>query len=456
MRGSHRKKIVFGIILLFLLYAPVSFGESFTLTVLHTNDIHGHVTEPGGYARIATLVSGVRKENPNTLVLDAGDLFSGTPISAYYQGRAEILGALLVGYDALVIGNHEFDFGLEVLRSYVNHLPLPFLGANIKYESGASFAPTHIIKTFNSTRFLIIGLSYPKTPISTHPNNVRGLMFLDPAQTMEDILQMERGNYDNIIVLSHLGFKEDQELARAVPEIDLIVGGHSHTEVTSPFYTGSTLIAQAGDKGRYLGRIDLTITDGSIEEATAKLIPVTDVVPANPVIQTVLDDLFEVIDNAMHNPIGHLPFGLSRAATGVLIADAMLWASKADLAVYNSGGIRSELPSGEITAADIFAVEPFGNFLVTTEISTEQMKLLFEHLAARSSDPLAGASYAINAGEVEDILIQGVPLGAKPYYTVATSDFLVAGGSGFTMLSGKNQSTIAPIRELLLEYLTRN
>jgi 5'-nucleotidase len=291
-----------------------------TLTVLHTNDLHAHLAsfpdpflgkEAGGTARLATLIQAIRQENPNTLLLDAGDRFSGTTVSTLFQGEAELIFVCLLGYDALALGNHDFDYGqerLSYLRQRLIHPPM--VAANIRYaKDGRPFASPFIYKELAGLRILIVGLSTPETPYSTRPSNVAGLSFEGPGQYLKSIIEQERGNYDLLIVLSHLGYEEDRSLAEKVPGIDLIVGGHSHAKIERGDRVKSSLIVQAFQWGLYLGRVDLELNGKRVRQAKAQLIPVSSQVPPDPLFSSLLKHSYE--DRAtpiMEEVVAHAPF----------------------------------------------------------------------------------------------------------------------------------------------------
>lgn len=462
------------IVLILLLTAGAAGAESFVLTVLHTNDVHGRVVSfddgdlgenVGGYARRATIVQRIRAENPHTLLLDAGDMFTGTALSAIFKGEPDVLAALLVGYDALAIGNHEFDFGQDVLKGYVDYLPIPMLGANIVYADGTPFAPGHVVFEINGARVLVLGLVTTTTYTSTHPKNVVGLDFLDPVATTLKVMDEHAGEYDIFIVLSHLGLDVDIQLARRVSGIDAIIGGHTHTLVDKPLFVGDTIIAQAGEWGRYLGRVDLEVVDKRVVAAASSVIPVTGDVEPNPVVEAMLQELYgRRIAAEMERVVGYSPVDLVRTPVGTVgdsnignfVTDALLWDTGADIAVYNRSGIRADIPAGPLTIGELYSIEPFGNTVMTIELNQAQMISLFDHMAARGGEQVAGATYVVADGKARNILVDGEPL-ADRTYVVATIDFLASGGSRYTMLAdGRNQRTYDVVRETLVRFLEEN
>lgn len=451
-------------------------AQEFTLTILHTNDVHGRVfafndrglgENTGGAARRATLVKQLKKENPHTLLLDAGDMFSGTPASSVFWGESDFMAALLIGYDAIAIGNHEFDFGHLELKSYIDHFPIPILGANTVYEDGTAFAPEFAIFEINGARVLVLGLVTPGTSVMTHPKNVTGLKFLDPAATALKVQEEQAGQYDIFVVLSHLGFKPDAALAEKVSGIDAIIGGHSHTVVDEPFYVGETIIAQSGDLGRYLGRVDLKIVENKVREATSSLIPITGGIEPNPVVERVLQELYgDRIEEQMARVVGYTSEDLLQprqlkgefrdSNLGNFVTDAMLWDTGADIAVYNNGGLRAYIAAGDITVGDLYAVEPFGNSVVTVELNKAQMEALFDRLAFLRGEQIAGGSYTVQNKKAYDILVSGQSLEDR-IYIVAANDFMAAGGDNYHMLAaGKNHRYYDVVRDTFVRFLEAN
>lgn len=439
------------------------------ITLLHTNDIHGRILafddrtygpDVGGLPRIATLSKEIKTENPRTLLLDGGDMFSGTPVSSFFEGQAEMVGALLVGYDAIAIGNHEFDFGQEVIKAYADHLPIPLLGANIVYEDGEPFAKSHVIFNLDGVRVLVMGLVTTATPVVTHPKNVIGLEFLDPAVVTRSVMEEESGNYDVFVVLSHMGHSPDRRLAADVDGIDVVVGGHSHTRIDEPEFVGNTLIAQAYQWGFYLGRIDLIVRDREVVGANSELIPVSSDVEENPVVKQLLYELYEArVEEEMARVVGYTPVDLVRGPRGSdsnignFVTDAIRWHTEADIAIYNNGGIRADILAGEITVGNIYEIEPFGNTIISVELNKEQMIRLVNHMASRRGEPISGGSYVIVGNRAEDILIDGEPLEDR-IYTVATNDFLIAGGDGFDVLTeGTNPIMYGMVRDAYIAFL---
>lgn len=449
----YKKKYIV-VFLLFLLFSFDTYaGDTFTLTLLHTNDIHGRAVEfyhdewgqmAGGFARIAALAQDQRRDNPHTLLFDAGDVFSGTAECSLSEGRIMLLGAAITGYDAIALGNHEFDYGRDVLAAYIEHSSVPLLSANTFWQStGNPFAPGYAFFEINGVSIMVVGLTTPSTPTSSHPQNTVGLRFAQPEPIVRQLQETYGDRYDILVILSHLGLDADRQLAEAVPGIHVIVGGHSHSRLEHAIQIHDTIIAQAHQWGLYLGRIDLTIQNASIQSFAASLLPLDERVAPNPLVRSLLEDwlqpaAYDLLDETLATtaePIARsAPWWVGDSALGNLFTDSLLWQTQADFAVYNNGGLRDDLAAGRITLRDLYRVEPFGSTIQTLKLSGHLVQQLFVHMARRGGDAVAGASYAVAGTAPQDVRIQGEPLDVGRTYTVAVSDFLAAGGSNYWML----------------------
>jgi 2',3'-cyclic-nucleotide 2'-phosphodiesterase (5'-nucleotidase family) len=275
MMNIQRKRLGDCVILLslilFVLYAyvPFAFSETVEIRILHINDFHGFA-EPykplgsdkmlGGIYYLSEVENRLRSEKPS-LLLSAGDMIQGNNWANLFGGKSVIELMNAMRFDAMVVGNHEFDFGQEVLRQRISEANFPFLGANIE---GFDILKPYVIKEIAGIKIAIIGIVTEDTPVSTHPRNVAGLKFLLHKDTVVKYINELKGKVDIIIVLSHIGHHADRVLAEKVKGIDVIVGGHSHTKIEKPILIGETIIVQAWEHGKALGVLDLTIRDGKI------------------------------------------------------------------------------------------------------------------------------------------------------------------------------------------------
>ncbi len=464
-----RKKIFTGVmvVLVIILTSSLALAEQVEITVLHTNDTHSRVEEGEydgmGFAKIASLVKEYRVKNPDLLVLDAGDTFHGQTIANLVNGESIARILNVIGYDALVTGNHDFNFGQERLLELNEITDFPILAANIKREDESPFLEAYIIKEVAGVKVAIFGLATPETTFKTHPKNVEGLVFEDPVKAARVMVEQLQDKTDVIIALSHLGLDESSEytsdkVAEAVPGIDLIVDGHSHHALDEGRQVGDTLIVMAGEYDKNLGIVNLTIEEGRVTGIEAGLITKEDAaeVEKDPAILDLVEEIKAENEEITSTVIGETGVDLNgergnvrtgETNLGNLITDVMIKATDADVAITNGGGIRASIAKGEVTKGDVITVLPFGNFVIAKEMSGSVILEAIEHGISSYPDadgkfPQVGGMTVIfdpsrPAGErVLELKIKGEPVEFDKIYRVATNDFMAAGGDGYEMFNG--------------------
>jgi 5'-nucleotidase/UDP-sugar diphosphatase len=237
-------------IFLFFLFTTFAYGQQVEIRILHVNDFHGFAEayKPlgsdellGGIAYLAAKANELRKEKPS-LLLSAGDMIQGNNWANLFQGESVIEWMNEMRFDAMVLGNHEFDFGQEVLKKRISEVRFPILGANVE---GVERLKPYVIKELKGIKVALIGVVTEDVPLSTHPRNVAGLNFISPMKIIEKYIKELKNKVDVMVVLSHSGYPADRMLAEKVEGIDVIVGGHSHTKITKPVKVGNTIIVQA-------------------------------------------------------------------------------------------------------------------------------------------------------------------------------------------------------------------
>ncbi len=430
-------------------------GKTTEIRILHLNDFHGFAqpyqplgsNEPlGGIAYLASEVNRLRQEKP-ALLLAAGDMIQGNNWANLFQGESVIELMNLMRFDAVVVGNHEFDFGQDLLKKRISEAAFPFLGANVKGMEGLK---RYVIREVAGIKIAIVGVVTEDTPVSTSPKNVMGLQFLSPVSTVEKYVKELRGQADLVLVLSHIGFHADQKLAEAVKGIDVIVGGHSHTKVLKPVQIGDTLIVQAWEHGKALGVLDLTLEAGKVIKWDGHL---EEIKPGrgeeDPGVQALVERYHQKVDVFLNVYVGETEVDLDgenvrRKETnlGDLIADIMREASGADLTIINGGGIRTSLKKGGVKVKDIYSILPFDNYIVSIRLTGRQIQEVLEY-GLSGIEEEAGRfpqvsglkiSYAFSApkgSRIKEILIKGKPIDPEMEYQVATNDFMAAGGDGY-------------------------
>jgi len=440
--------------------------EVFELTIFHTNDVHGRLTDGVGMAKIATIVNQYRSENDHVLMVDAGDILHGQKEVNFSEGEAMVQVMNAVGYEYMTAGNHDFNYGYERLIELNEMADFPIFAGNAVYEGteNSIIEKEYDIKSFGDYTVAIFGIATPETMYKSHPDGVAGLEFINPVEYAQDMMTYLEANYDLdfVIALAHLGIDQStlyEERSTAIAEqvegIDLIIDGHSHTPLSDGMTVGDSLIVQTGNYGGNLGQVVVTIEDGEIgyevdliDSAAAeeydKNEEVNDIIAA---AEGELSDIFSRVIGTTDTLLDGERENVRTKETnlGNLITDAMIKASGADIALTNGGGIRASIQPGDITVGDVVDVLPFGNILVTQELTGEIIMEALEHGTRAYPEPeggfpqVAGMTYKINpdaaAGErIHSVMIGGEAIDLNRTYIFATNDFLVAGGDDYTML----------------------
>ncbi|MBN1639915.1 MAG: bifunctional metallophosphatase/5'-nucleotidase [Anaerolineae bacterium] len=423
------------------------------LNLLYVADYHGALLpraedggERGGAANLVGLVERQRAQSDApTILLDAGDALQGTFISNSNRGEAMIEIMNLAGVDALALGNHEFDWGVDVLRARIAQARFPCLAANLETEEGTLLegVQPYAILDLGAFRVGVLGLTYHDLSTIVKASAIEGLRSLPPVESVRRYLPEIEAQADLAIVLSHLGHGGDRALAEAVPEIPLIVGGHSHDVVHGFERVGEMLITCAGAYGAYLGAAQLAFEQGRLDRtaSTARLIPVTDAGEPSAKAEAIVARWYAATEQAASQVIGEAAHALRAArgqetALGNLITDAMRAADlgdgvRADIAVHNDGGIRADLDAGPITYAEMYAILPFDNALVGLDMKGAQVREMLENGMESSSSGIQVSglsfSYSLNKARgrrIVDVTVGGARLDPDRIYRVVTIDYL--------------------------------
>lgn len=468
------------------------------LTVLHFNDAHGYVfarTEQGkivgGMAMLAGALERERREAQRrgavTLTLFAGDMFQGTTVVEATQGACMVELFNRVHVDAACLGNHEFDYGPEVLGKRLAEARYPILETNVKtaLPVGQLFHERLILER-DGLKIGLVGCTTPKTPLSSFPEHVKDFTFLEPTATVPwQVSRLRAEGAQVVIALTHDGVAEDRMLAKEVPGIDLIVGGHSHTALEQPVIEGKVPIVQAGEYTRFLGEARLGI-EGGVRFRGARLIRLVEPeVPSDPLVRRAVDAYLAPVAQAMAEVVGELKVDLPQGARGddspmaAVVAEAIREASGAEVAFENRGGVRRTLFAGPVTMGAIVEVCPFGNTLVTMELSGREIRALLERAVGgpweRGDRGLVPGKRAVGfvqpAGlamafdprlpdghRVQDVRAGDAPLDDARTYRVACLNYLAAGGDGLVELTrGRNRKDgWQRDRDMLVAYLKKH
>ncbi len=447
--------IVSGIL---LLVASLYGAAETHVVIMHTNDIRGHLLPGPDAAGSARLAAVARRVKPD-LMLDAGGMFSGSLISDTFLGAPVIDVMNAIGYDAAAVGSNEFSFGINALAARAREANFPLLSAN----ATSPIDEIQVAAIFNAqdVRIAVIGLTSEELSRTGHPQNVKYVDVADTVSTLQSVLPRVRDRADCIILLTNLTPAEEQRLARAFPEIRLIIGAHEDGEL--PVRIGQTTIVSAGKFGKYAGRLELTFIDSKLKGIESRLIPLETAEP-DPSIVKILEPFEAKLNETLKQVLGQAAGDLSRSTAqeshiGNLVADAVRAKTGTAIALINAANVQAGIRKGPITSGTLLEVLPFENTLVTMRLSGAQIK----RILGRTVMSLSGVRVKLDASKPEGKrlvsarLEDGTPLRDKDLYTVTTNDFLLMGGDGFTEFAGGMdvEDTGILMRDALAEHIAR-
>ncbi|ALB61971.1 UDP-sugar hydrolase; 5'-nucleotidase [Cronobacter condimenti 1330] len=483
--------------------------KTYNITILHTNDHHGHFwrNEYGEYGLSAqkTLVDSVRREvtaqGGSVLLLSGGDINTGVPESDLQDAEPDFRGMNMIGYDAMAVGNHEFDNPLSVLRQQEKWAKFPLLSANIYQKSTNErlFKPWAIFKP-QGIKIAVIGLTTDDTAKIGNPEFFTDIEFRKPADEAKLVIQELQQNEkpDVIIAATHMGHYDngnhgsnapgDVELARALPAgaLTMIVGGHSQDPVCmasenkkqvdyvpgtpcAPDQQNGTWIVQAHEWGKYVGRADFQFRNGEMKLVHYQLIPInlkkkvtwdngqtervlyTPQIPENPQMLSLLTPFQKKGQAQLMVKVGSVNGRLEgdrskvrfvQTSMGHLILNAQIARTSADFAVMSGGGIRDSIEGGDITYKDVLKVQPFGNTLVYVDMTGKEVLEYLSAVAQKKPDSgaypqFANVSFTATGGTLNDVKIKGEPVDPAKTYRMATLSFNATGGDGYPPIDKK-------------------
>ena len=483
--------------------------KTYKITILHTNDHHGHFwrSEYGEYGLAAqkTLVDGIRREvaadGGSVLLLSGGDINTGVPESDLQDAEPDFRGMNLVGYDAMAVGNHEFDNPLSVLRQQEKWSKFPFLSANIYQKSTGErlFKPWALFNR-GGLKIAVIGLTTDDTAKIGNPENFTDIEFRKPADEAKLVIQELQQNEkpDVILAATHMGHYDngnhgsnapgDVEMARSLPagSLAMIVGGHSQDPVCmasenkkqadyvpgtpcAPDRQNGIWIVQAHEWGKYVGRADFEFRNGEMKLVNYRLIPVNlkkkvtwdngkserilyaPQIPENPQMLSLLTPFQNKGRAQLGVKIGevngHLEGDRSKVRfvqtnMGHLLLSAQMARTGADFGVMSGGGIRDSIEAGNITYKDVLKVQPFGNVVVYADMSGKEAVEYLTAVAKMKPDSgaypqFANVSFVAKGGKLSDLKIKGEPVDLNKTYRLATLNFNATGGDGYPHIDNK-------------------
>jgi 2',3'-cyclic-nucleotide 2'-phosphodiesterase/3'-nucleotidase len=499
------------------------------IVILGTTDLHGNLfpidyytdkPDNRGLAKIATLVKQVRKENPNVMLIDSGDTIQGTPLEYYHNKKNNeprdpmMLAMSALNYDSMTVGNHEYNFGLQVLEKARREASFPWLSANT-YDKGTDkthYTP-YIVKEIAGVRIGVLGLTTPGIPNWENAPNYAGLEFREPlaeAQKWVPVLRTKE-RADVVVIAMHMGLEEDLRtgeinpgqvpnenravaIAKQVPGVDFIFMGHTHRDTPSVVINGVQLV-QANYWGRHLARVDLYLeNDGRGWRnygRASRTIPVDDSVVPDQQLLDIGQPYNRETQAWLSRPIGESAMELTArdsrfrdTAILDLIQRVQLEAGKADVSMAAVFNPDARIAQGAVTVRDIAGLYVYENTLVVLEVTGQQVKDALEHSAkyfrpyepgkspaelvdekipAYNFDIAEGVSYVLNlakpVGErIEKLEYQGKPLAPTQKLRLATNNYRVNGGGGYTMYKGAPvvYRSSVEIRELIIDWVERH
>ncbi len=459
----------------------------FELTIMHTNDTHANLDNA---PKRATLIKQLRAENTNNLLLDAGDVFSGSLYFNTFEGQADLALMNYMKYDAMTFGNHEFDLGSSeeghaALAEFVGGADFPMVGANVDFSGDANMSPlvageaftktaangqiySGVVKEVNGEEVGIFGLTTAETADISSPEDIVFTDYIDAAN--EAVEWFEGQDVNKIVALTHIGYDDnaavdnDRTLAAEVDGIDVIVGGHTHTKLLPPVQVEDTVIVQANEYNKFLGQLDVTFDEAgnvtnfvgehhevALAEEDAEAAEI--LAPFKEDVEELKETEIGVEANVFLNGTrGEFGIRASETNLGNFITDGMLAKAQqinpdTTIALQNGGGIRASIEPGPITYGEVLTVLPFGNALAIMEVTGQELKDALEHSVREYPKENGGFlhvsgmffNYDGKAPVGERVLSVFVDTGGETYdeldleetYTVATNSFTAKGGDGF-------------------------
>ncbi|HYP00857.1 MAG TPA: bifunctional UDP-sugar hydrolase/5'-nucleotidase [Pyrinomonadaceae bacterium] len=536
---SGMKKLLRSVALLLALCAVFSCATAQTqtaarerawITILSTTDLHGNILpvdyytnkpDARGLAKVATLIRAARGENPaGTLLLDSGDTIQGTPLEYFHNKKNNqppdpmMLVMSALKFDALAVGNHEYNFGLDVLGKARREASFPWLSANT-YKAGTqeTYYQPYLVKELNGVRVGVLGLTTPGVPFWENRGNFAGLEFRAPvaeARKWVTVLR-ERERVDLVVVAMHMGLEEDLRtgettpgqvtnenvavrLAREVAGIDLVVMGHTHREVPS-LTINNVLLTQANYWGRHLARADIYLERERgrwrVAAKSARTIAVNERTETDAEVARLVEPYDRETQTWLARVIGESPAELTAVdarfrdtAILDLIQRVQLDAGRADVSMVASFNPQARLPRGAVTVRDIAGLYIYENTLVVLEVTGQVLKDALEHSAkffrayeagrtpaelvdekipAYNFDIAEGVTYDLDltkpfGSRVQNLRFRGQPLDPAQKLKLATNNYRVNGGGGYTMFRGAPEvyRSSTEIRELIIDWVERN
>ena len=482
--------------------------KEFDLYVVHTNDVHARIVPADGgmgYSKFSSLLKMGRSLTDNILLLDAGDVSHGTNLANVFQGQT--VGVLLdmLGYDAVAPGNHDFNYGADVLlkaaEAAKQYSTLRVLSANVTDSQGRLVFQPYQVYDYNGYKVVVIGLTTPDTKTKAHPKNTEGLDFMsdETIKSAQALVDYANEIGDFVIVLGHIGLDADGSsgitsdwICQNINGIDLFVDGHSHTTLENGMKVNDTLIVSTGDYLKNFGVVEIHFSPEGAKITDARLISADMVnapegtildtgfgikeIPNDPAVDAYVAQVEDELNKLFDVVVANVPMDLDGERAHVrtrktnlskLIVAAMTSESGADFTITNGGGIRASIEKGEVTLGEINTVLPFTNTIAVCEITPAEVYAALEH--GYSMLPETNGAYSQT--DLQVVYSKTAPAGSRimrvildgklldrndttTVYKVATNDFMAAGGDGYTMF-GKVLLEGKMLNEVFADYLQK-
>ncbi len=486
-------------------------AAEYSLTILHTNDFHARF-EPiskydgpcsaedntagecfGGSGRLVTAIAEARARSNNAILVDGGDQFQGTLFYTQYKGAlaAEMMNKM--GYDAMTVGNHEFDDGPEVLRGFMDAVNFPVLMSNADV-SGEPLLADKLAKSAvierGGEKIGLIGLTPQDTNELASPGD--NITFSDPVAAVQgEVDKLTAEGVNKIIVLSHSGYGTDQKVAAGTTGVDVIVGGHSNTLLSNtneraegpyPTMVNNTAIVQAYAYGKFLGELNVTFDDeGNVTDATGEPLIMDAAVTEDEGTVSRIAEAAKPLEEIRNKVVAETTEAIDgdrdtcraqECSMGNLVSDAMLDRVKdqgIDVAISNSGGLRASIDAGEVTMGEVLTVLPFQNTLSTFQVDGGTLVAALENGVSQHEEgagrfpQVAGMSFSFDpkaepGSRISDVMVGGAPIDPAQVYGVVSNNYVRNGGDGYDMFkTAENAYDFGPdLADVTAEFLAKN
>jgi 5'-nucleotidase len=482
----------------------------YSLTILHTNDFHARF-EPiskydsgcssedndegkcfGGSARLITAINEAKARTNNHILVDGGDQFQGTLFYTYYKGKLAAEMMNLMGYDAMTVGNHEFDDGPEVLRGFMDAVEFPVLMSNADVSGEPLLADVLMKSTVierGGEELGLIGLTPQDTDELASPGD--NIIFTDPSDAVQgEVDKLTEMGVNKIIVLSHSGYGVDQTVAANTTGVDVIVGGHSNTLLGEmdgaagayPTVVNGVQIVQAYAYGKYLGELNVTFNDaGEVISASGGPLLIDAAVAEDGDVKARIAEAAAPLDEIRNKVVAEAAEAIEgnrdvcramECSMGNLVADAMLDRVKdqgIDVAIANSGGLRASIDAGEVTMGEVLTVLPFQNTLSTFQITGATLVEALENGVSQIEEgagrfpQVAGMTFSVDpsaepGSRISDVMVGGAPVEMDKLYGAVSNNYVRNGGDGYAMFKdAQNAYDFGPdLADVTAEYLAKD